>query len=94
MSVSVRPIDRMRSLTWYAPEPVDPPSQTSSEFAALSSDGTIISWSSESSCEPGAGIPRYSERTVAAIASFTVDAAGKRAFAFHAAPQPPVRLWT
>jgi len=56
--VSVRPIDRMRSFTRYAPELVDPPSQTSSEFAAASSDGTIISWSNESRCEPGAGIPR------------------------------------
>ena len=44
--------------------------------------------------EPGGGIPGCSARTVAAIASFSVDAAGNRAFAFHAAPDPPVRLWT
>ena len=94
MSVSVRPIDRMRSFTWYAPELVDPPSQTRSEFAAavVGRDDHLVEQRVE--LRARGGIPRYSERTVAAIASFTVDAAGKRAFAFHAAPQPPVRLWT
>ena len=63
-------------------------------FAARSSEGTIISRRSESSRDPGVGMPFVSESTVAAIASFTVDAAGKRAFAFQAAPDPPVRLCT
>ena len=44
--------------------------------------------------EPGRGTPPCSASTVAAMASLSVDAAGKRAFAFQAAPEPPVRLWT
>ena len=49
----------------------------------------IISRRSASTREPGGGIPECSASTVAAIASLSVDAAGKRAFAFHAAPEPP-----
>ena len=94
MSVSVSPIDRMRSFTRYAPELVEPPSQTRSAFAASSSEGTIISRRSASTCEPGGGMPECCASTVAAMASLTVDAAGKRALAFHARLHPPVRLWT
>ena len=94
MSESRRPMERIRSFTRYAPELVEPPSQTRSTFAVASSDGMISSRKSESIREPGGGMPRCSASTVAAIASLSVDAAGKRAFAFHAAPRPPVRLWT
>ena len=94
MSESVRPSELMSALTRYAPELVEPSSQTRSAFAEASSEGMIISRRSPSTYEPGGGMPECSARTVAAIASFSVEAAGKRAFAFQAAPDPPVRLWT
>ena len=47
---------------------------------------------SVSSREPGGGMPECSASTAAAMASFSVDAAGNRAFAFQAAPTPLVRL--
>ena len=84
----------MSELTRWPPALVEPASQTRSAFAAASSDGTIISRRSEPTYEFGDGMPRCSVSTVAAIASFTVDAAGKRAFAFQAAPPPSTRFWT
>ena len=39
-------------------------------------------------------MPWLRASTVVAIASFSVEAAGKVAPAFEAAPAPPVRLWT
>ena len=41
---------------------------------------------SDETCDPGAGIPGVASEHGAAIASFIVDAPGKRARAFHAAP--------
>ena len=48
----------------------------------------------QATCDPGAGTPVWRASTAAAIPSFIVDAPGKRARAFHAAPPPPVRLCT
>ncbi len=53
-----------------------------------------MSRSKESTCDPGGGMPECSASTAVAIASLSVEAAGKRAFAFQAAPPPSVRFWT
>ena len=68
--------------------------KTSMSFAALSSETVIIFRKSPSRYEPRAGRPECRASVVTAIASFSVDAAGKRARAFQAAPSPLVRLWT
>ena len=88
------PMERMSAFTCSAPAYVEPASQTSSAFAAASSDGMIISLSRPPTYEVGGGIPECRARTAVAIASFSVEAAGKCAFAFQAAPAPSVRLWT
>ena len=94
MIESTSPIERMSVLTWAEPALVEPASQTSSAFAAASSDTVIISRRSPPTYESGGGIPECRASTAVAIASFSVEAAGKRAFAFQAAPRPLVRLWT
>ena len=68
------------------PALVEPASQTRSWFAASSSEGTIIFRSSASTDDPGGGSPEWRARTAAAMPSFSVEAAGKRARAFQAAP--------
>ncbi len=55
MSESVRPTARSVALTRADPPLVDPPSQTNSSFAALSSEGTSILRSSRSTREPRCG---------------------------------------
>src|SRR5262245_45425996 len=64
ISVSLSPIECMRSFTRYAPELVEPPSQTSSAFAAASSEGMIICCRRPSTYEPGGGMRAERERTV------------------------------
>ena len=88
------PMERISAFTCCEPAYVEPASQTSSAFAAASSDGMIISLRRPPTYELGGGIPECRASTAVAIASFSVEAAGKRAFAFHAAPPPSVRLWT
>jgi hypothetical protein len=73
---------------------VDPESQTSSAFAEALSERVIIDCMRPWTLEPGDGTPECSARTAVAMASLSVDAAGNCAFAFHAAPAPPVKLWT
>jgi hypothetical protein len=88
MSLSYSPSAPSSALTRADPPLVDPPSQTSSAFAALSSDGTSILRSSRSTVEPGGGFPRSARRTSIAIATLSVEAAGNSARAFHMARLP------
>lgn len=76
------------------PPLVEPAIATSIAFAARLSEYSIIERMSESSVEPRAGGPRVERSASTAIASFSVDPAGKRARAFQAAPSPVRRLWT
>ena len=64
----------------------EPPIRASSRFAASLSERTSIACSSEAVSPPGAGVPGSARSTATAIASLSVEAAGKRARAFHAAP--------
>ena len=83
----------MVSFTRAEPADVEPASQTSSSFADALSERISISLRSRSSRVPCAGLPSSARRTVTAIASFSVEAAGKRARAFQAAPRPVRRSW-
>jgi hypothetical protein len=94
MSESFIPTERMSESTLCEPALVEPPSQTSSAFADLLSECVSIDRRRESICEPGDGSPEREARTVAAIASLRVEAAGKRAAAFQAVPLPEVRFST
>ena len=66
MSVSSSPIDAIRSVTACPPELVEPPSHTSSSFAASLSETTSIRRSTPSSTSPAQG--RRSARSSAATA--------------------------
>ena len=94
MSESPRPSARIVSSTRSEPADVEPASQTSSAFAASLSEWTSIFASSRATCVYDSGLCPSSRSTVTAIASFSVDPAGKRAFAFQAAPRPVRRSWT
>ena len=94
MSESLSPSARIVSFTRSEPADVEPASQTSSSFAAALSEKTSIFASRPASRVRSAGLPSSERSTVTAIASLSVEAAGKRAFAFHAAPLPVRRSWT
>ena len=84
----------MRAFTSAEPPLVEPPKYRSSELAAALSEYQSIRRSSTSSVDPCRGLPSVRARAVTAIASFSVEAAGNEARAFHDAPAPEVRLCT
>src|SRR5262245_11331811 len=94
MSLSTSRTALIIALTFAEPPLVEPPKKTSSSLAARLSESISILRRSPSRWEPfegGAG----TERSVStAMASFRVEAAGKRARAFQAAPRPVTRFWT
>ena len=94
MSESSIPIERSSASTRRPPALVEPPSQTSSWLAAASSETSSIFRSTLFTYEPGTGTPSCRSSTAIAIASLSVEAAGKRARAFQAAPAPVARFWT
>ena len=63
-------------------------------LAASLSDSISIRRRSESRYEPGAGLPTWLRSASTAIATFSVEAAGKRARAFQAPPRPVTRSST
>ena len=94
MSEFSSPSARIVSFTRSEPAEVEPASHTSSALAASLSELTIILPSSRATCVYDSGLRSSERRTVTAIASFSVEAAGKRAPAFQAAPRPVRRSWT
>jgi hypothetical protein len=64
----------------------EPPIRASSRFADSLSERTSIACRSEPVSLPRAGFPGSARSAATAIASLSVEAAGKRARAFHAAP--------
>ena len=94
MSESFRPSARIVSLTRSEPAEVEPASQTSSSFAAALSETISICRAGRRRAIRRRGLPSSERSTVTAIASFSVEAAGKRAPAFQAAPRPVRRSWT
>ena len=94
MSESASPSARIVSLTRSEPADVEPASHTSSALAASLSELTSILPSSRETCVNDSGLCPSVRRTVTAIASFSVEAAGKRAPAFQAAPRPVRRSCT
>ena len=84
----------MVSFTRADPAEVEPASQTSSAFAASLSEMTSMWPSRRATCVRSAGLPSSERITVTAIASLSVEAAGKRARAFHEAPRPVRRSCT
>ena len=83
----------MLALTRARPPLVEPPSQTSSWFAALESEFTSRR-SKRSGRVPSAGLPWRTRKASTAISTLSVEAAGSRACAFQAAPAPSRRSWT
>ena len=75
MSVSVSPIERMRSFTRYAPELVEPPARRG-RVRRLVVGGDDHLAQEPSTYEPGGGMPEQLREHGAAIASLSVDAAG------------------
>ena len=94
MSESFRPSARIVAFTRSDPAEVEPASQTSRSFADALSECTSIFRSRPATRSPSPGLPARDRMTVTAIASLSVDAAGKRARAFQAAPRPVRRSWT
>ena len=70
------------------------PIHSRSAFAEALSEAISMSRRSTSRSVPSSGRSERMRRNSTAIASFTVDAAGKRAVAFHAAPPPVSRFST
>ena len=94
ISESTRPSPRMSALTRWLPPLVEPPKRTSSWLAATLSESMIARRRRPSTYEPRAGLPPSVRSASTAIASFSVDPAGKRARAFQAVPSPVVRSRT
>ena len=94
ISVSVSPIDAHQVVDASAPALVEPPSQTIERVRGL------VVGRDEHLAEQAVDVRARrrdavcSASTVVAIASLSVEAAGKSRRAFQAAPAPPVRLWT
>ena len=84
----------MSALTRWLPPLVEPPKSTSSWLAATLSEEMIARRRRPSAYEPRAGLPPSVRSASTAIASFSVDPAGKRARAFQAVPAPVVRSRT
>jgi hypothetical protein len=76
------------------PPKIEPPIAARSSFAERSSEYTSMRQRRLASLELGAGIPFRLRMSSTAIASFSVEAPGKRARAFQAAPAPVRRSWT
>ena len=76
------------------PADVEPASQTSSAFAAVVVGDDEHLPEQARDLRARLGLPSSVRRTVTAIASLSVDAAGKLRRAFQAAPRPVRRSWT
>ena len=84
----------MSLLTRELPPLVEPPKSTSSWFAAMLSEAMMARRRRLSAYDPREGLPLSVRSASTAIASFSVDPAGKRARAFQAVPAPVVRSRT